>query len=118
MDARMTEAAARVARPVCKRCHGTGIECTTVMGVTGTGVCAPCALAEKLVTPGGSKFIAVRGALIDAPGITLDGAPAVISGRLCEHATVIPVGDCSRSVPFAWETVRRVVTEKGGAFRS
>jgi len=53
--------------------------------------------------------------LVNQPGITLNGKPARIIGRLETHATVatIPSGP---AYEYAWETVAHIVDTKNGAF--
>lgn len=48
---------------------------------------------------------------------TLNGKPARVIGRLNDFATIAAL-DVSVDAEFAWETVARVMEEKGGAFRS
>lgn len=48
---------------------------------------------------------------------TLDGKPAKITGRLLPFARV-GLMEGSLNVEFAWQTVRLVMTEQNGAFRS
>jgi hypothetical protein len=48
--------------------------------------------------------------------VTLDGKRARVSGYNNPFATVTQL-DTGYSVEFAWETVRRVVVFRGGAFR-
>ena len=49
--------------------------------------------------------------------VTLDGKRAKVSGYNNPFATVTQL-DTGLSVEFAWETVRRVVVLRGGAFRA
>ena len=55
-------------------------------------------------------------ALIDAHGVTLNGKPAKVFGRLMPFARVrqIPEG---LDVEFAWGTVQHIIST-GGAFKS
>jgi hypothetical protein len=54
--------------------------------------------------------------MVAAP-ITLDGAPAILSGVRNNYATVtaLPHGP---SFEWSWSTVWTVVRDRGGAFRS
>ena len=48
--------------------------------------------------------------------VTLNGAPAIISGRLQPFAMVRRL-DGSQGYEFAWETVRNIVKNRNGEFR-
>lgn len=48
--------------------------------------------------------------------VTLNGVKAVIRGALLDFAYIH--ADDGRSAEFAWDTVRRVICEKNGAFLS
>ena len=61
--------------------------------------------------------MSVRHSLI-SHNVTLDGKPAKISGAMQDFATIFDLDDLARSVEFAWETVRRIVINKRGAFQS
>jgi len=56
-----------------------------------------------------------RRELMEHPEVTLNGERATISGALNDFATVtiMPNG---RSVDFAWVTVERIITQRGGNF--
>lgn len=47
--------------------------------------------------------------------VTLDGKPAIITGRLCEFATVVTL-DRSISAEWTWLAAHRIV-HQGGRFR-
>lgn len=49
--------------------------------------------------------------------VTLDGRPAVIGGVRNQFATVATL-DGTRSHQWSWESVRRVIRNKGGRFES
>ena len=49
---------------------------------------------------------------------TLNGEPAVISGARCDFAQVRHLMPPQFGAMYAWETVRYVITEKGGNFRA
>ena len=56
-----------------------------------------------------------RIALTDATGITLDGAPARISGYNNSFATV---RSADNAATFAWLTAANIVADRDGKFRS
>ncbi len=58
-------------------------------------------------------------ALIDAQGVTLNGIPAKVVGRLMPFARVRQDGPPGEAldVEFAWGTVQHVIST-GGAFKS
>lgn len=49
--------------------------------------------------------------------VTLNGHRAAITGAMNDFATVRDLGT-GLSAEWSWETVERIVTQKGGAFRS
>jgi len=53
-----------------------------------------------------------------AKPVTLNGRPALISGRLAPFA-MVRTNDGERAYvgEWAWPTIRRVIEENGGAFR-
>ena len=51
-----------------------------------------------------------------AQDCTLDGQPAIISGRLCDCAYICLLGSMGR-VAFSWYTVDRIM-QAGGHFKS
>lgn len=63
------------------------------------------------------EFLHVRDRLMNAP-ITLDGRKAYLAGRCTQFPVVWDAEDMARQVPFAWPTVKRIIEEKGGAFKS
>lgn len=62
----------------------------------------------EAITVKNSDFIHVRDKLMEAEGITLDGCPAYIGGRLKAYATVWCPDDLHQA-NFSWECVKRIV---------
>ena len=56
---------------------------------------------------------------METKGVTLDGRPAYISGRLCKFALVwCPDEDDMHQAYFSWDVVERIIKTNGGAFYS
>jgi len=74
---------------------------------------------EQILLSKSNDFICKRDALMDTPGLTLDGRPSYIGGRLNRYGVVwCPGGDDLHQAKFAWSTIEHVIMNKGGAFTS
>lgn len=50
--------------------------------------------------------------------VTLNGKPAVIRGRLLSFGHVCYAKTTDAGVEFCWPTIKRIIEEKGGKFKS
>jgi hypothetical protein len=60
----------------------------------------------------------MRDELVSLRGITLDGEPAAISGRLCDFPRIIVLDKPHIQVEFSWLAVYRTVTQRDGKFKT
>ena len=69
-----------------------------------------------------SALMEYREGLMDTEGITLNGRPAIIKGRLLAFPIVCTLERCSEGAwheaEFAWGTVERIIRERNGEFHS